>query len=387
MNRVTRRAPLPTRRTAGGTSWPRLLCAAVLLAGGTDVAGAQAPDSCAALARFGAFDTRPATGDADRGASFRNWLCQANIARETDLRAAASALGIAPDALEARFRYDARGGADFLDWKHRLCADGAAKAEIADQFAEFAKRDTRAATRALAACDLPPGLHARLATTATRCDILVHLDWTSGTAPWGDPPNDVQLFATSPRLSCRPVALGDRFTVAGPIDLMCARHSDTAMVLMVTSPRAGVTGLDRLLELPRALPDPADVVAGAYDVEIAWRDPSGRVVAPTSDVWTLEPSGGGCRVTVAGGAAASQRSAWFNPATASCSPTQIAITGDRPLDPATGRPSRVTLTLRSSDSGATFAGEGADSAGNVVARATARRRGEPPAPDQLVCKP
>ena len=54
------------------TSRPRLLRAILLLVGtatpalAADLAPAKAPDSCAALAQFGAYDTRATLTDADR---------------------------------------------------------------------------------------------------------------------------------------------------------------------------------------------------------------------------------------------------------------------------------------------------------------------------------
>ncbi len=361
-----------------------LLGAALLLAGRPALAQAEdASDSCAALAQFGAFDTRPATSDADRTESFHNWFCQASIALEPDLHVAAGALGISADVLEAKFGFDPGGTVDFLDWKHALCATSHSDPLVSRHFADFAKGIVPAATKALAACEMPPGLHARLETTANPCDFLVRFGWTQ--APGTVAPTDVQLIATNPKLVCKPAALEAPFTVAGPTDLTCTRHDDTAMVLMINSPQAHVTRLDRLMELPQALPDPQDLLAGEYQVDIAWRDHTGRTVAPTSDTWKLDLSTGVCRIT-GSGTAYSPRSAWFNQAVATCSPTQISFTGYRTFDPATRKASQFMLTLRSEDDGATFTGSGGDSNGDVALQATARHKGAAAPSDQLVCQ-
>jgi hypothetical protein len=362
--------------------WATPICAVLLLAGRGALAQ-DAPAGCSALAQFGAFDTRAATSDPDRTESFRNWFCQASIALEPDLHVAAGALGISADVLETKFGFDPNGTGDFLDWKHTLCAASHSDAQVADHFADFAKGIVPAARKALAACDMPPGLHARLETTANPCDVLVRFGWTQ--APDTTPPTDVQLIATNPKLSCTPTTLEAPFTVAGPTDLLCTRHDDTAMVLMVNSPQAHITRLDRLMELPRALPDPQTLLAGEYQVDIAWRDRAGRTAPPTSDIWKLDLSTGVCRI-VGSGTAYSPRSAWFNQAVATCSPTQIDFTGYRTFDPATRRAYRFTLTLRSEDDGATFTGSGTDSNGDVALLATARHKGAAAPSDQLVCQ-
>ncbi len=364
--------------------WAAPICAVLLLAGRPALAQTEdAPDSCAALAQFGAFDTRPATGDADRTESFRNWFCQASIALEPDLHVAAGALGISADILETKFGFDPGGTVDFLDWKHALCVTSHSDLRVADHLAEFTKGIVPAVRKALAACEIPPGLHARLETTANPCDFLVRFGWTQ--APGTVAPKDVQLIATNAKLVCKPAALETPFAVTGPTDLTCSRHDDTAMVLMVASPQAHVTRLDRLMELPQALPDPQDLLAGEYQVDIAWRDHTGRTTAPTSDTWKLDLSTGVCRIT-GSGTAYSPRSAWFNQATAMCSPTQITFTGYRTFDPATRKASQFTLTLRSEDNGATFTGSGSDSSGNVAIQATARHKGAEAPTDQMVCK-
>lgn len=370
------------------TEWLRLLCAASSLFGGTGGACAQppprAPEYCLALAQFGAFDTRAATGDADRAASFRNWFCQANIAAESDLRAAAAALGIVPEVLEARFGFDPGGSVDFLDWKHGLCAMARSDRRTGEQVSDFVKGITATVTKALAQCDAPPGLHARLESTAKRCDTLVRLSWT----PMADtkPPADVQLFSTNPHLACQPTPLETPFPVTGPTDLLCSRHDDTAAMVMMASPSLRMARLDRMMELPQVLPDPQALLAGEYDVDIAWRDRAGKFSSPTSDIWKLDLSSGACRIT-GSGTAYSPRSAWFNQSAAICSPTQIQFTGFRSYDPTTKKPGKFDLTLQSEDNGATFVGTGADSAGNVAVQATARRKATRAAADQVVCKP
>ncbi len=366
------------------SKWPTMLCAALLLVG--PAARAQTDDaaeSCATLAQFGAFDTRATTTDADRTESFRNWFCQANIAAESDLHIAAGTLGISADVLETKFGFDPNGGADFLEWKHALCATSHSDPTVADHFAEFANGIVPVATKALAACDMPPGLHARLETTADPCEVLVRFGLTP--APGLTAPKDVQLIATNPHLVCKPAALDAPFAVTGPTDLLCTRHDDTAMVLMVSSPQAHVTRLDRLMELPQVLPDPQTLLAGEYLVDIAWRDHTGRTIPPTTDTWKLDLSTGVCRIT-GSGTAYSPRSAWFNQAAAMCSPTQITFTGYRTFDPATRKASQFTLTLRSEDNGATFTGSGSDSNGNVALLATARHKGAAGPTDQQVCK-
>jgi len=366
------------------TDWPRLLSAALLLLGGPAAAWAQDADSCAALAQFGSFDTRAATSDDDRTDAFRNWLCQANIAQETDLRLAAGALGIAADVLETKFGFDASGSADFLDWKHGICATLHSDKHTADLLADFVKGILPAASTALAACDKPPGLHARLEATAKQCEFLVRLGWSG---PTDTPaPTDVQVIATNPHVVCRPTALETPFAVAGATDLLCARHDDTAMVVMVAAPSVHITRLDRLMELPQALADPQDLLAGEYQVDIAWRDKSGRFGTPTSDTWKLDLSTGICRI-VGSGTAYSPRSAWFNQATAQCSPTQITFTGFRAFDPATRKPQQFNLVLRSEDEGQTFVGGGGDSLGNIAVQATAKHKAGPAPADQMVCKP
>ncbi len=371
------------------TEWLRLLCAAASLVGGAGGTCAgpppRAPESCSALAQFGAFDTRAMTDDADRAASFRNWLCQASIAQDSDLRIAAAALGIVPEVLEARFGFDPGGGVDFLDWKHGLCAMARSDRRTADQISDFVKGITATTTKALADCDAPPGLHARLEATARRCDVLVRLGWT----PMADTkaPADVQLFATDPRLVCQPAPLETPFPVTGPTDLLCSRHDDTATVVMLAAPSLRMTRLDRMMELPRVLPDPRALLDGEYEVDIAWRDRAGKFSSPTSDVWKLDLGTGACRIT-GSGTAYSPRSAWFNQSAAICSPTQIEFTGFRAYDPATKKPGKFELTLRSDDNGATFVGTGTDSAGNIAVQATARHKGaRAAAAEQAVCKP
>jgi hypothetical protein len=366
------------------SDWPRLLCATLLLAGDAGTARAQAPESCAALAQFGAYDTTQSITDQERADSFRNWFCQANIALESDLHIAAGALGIAADVLETKFGFDPNGSVDFLDWKHEFCATARNDRHTQDQLADFVKAITPAATAALAECDKPPGLHARLEATAQPCAFRVRLGWT----PDKDvsAPTDVQVITTDPHVVCQPTPLETPFTVAGPTDLLCTRHDDTATVVMVASPSAQITRLDRLMELPQVLPDPHDLLGGEYQVDISWRDRSGRFATPTSDTWKLDLSTGVCRIT-GSGTAYSPRSAWFSQATATCSPTQIVFTGYRAFDPVTHRPAQFSLTLRSEDDGATFEGGGSDSAGNVAVQATAKHKGAPPQPDQVVCKP
>ena len=125
------------------TEWPRLLCAALVAVGPAAVARAQAPESCAALAQFGAYDTRPGLKDAERGEAFRNWVCQANIALESDLRQAGSAVGIAPEVLEATLGYDPNGAQDFLDWKHAFCAAARPTSVSPTRFPDLSKASHR----------------------------------------------------------------------------------------------------------------------------------------------------------------------------------------------------------------------------------------------------
>ena len=373
------------------TSRPRLLRAILLLVGtatpalAADLAPAKAPDSCAALAQFGAYDTRATLTDADRADSFRNWMCQANIALESDLRVAATALGIAPDVLETTFGFDPNGGQDFLDWKHGFCATARGDQRVADQMSDFVKGITPGVATALAACEATPGLHARLVQGARQCDFMVHLSWTPSAGATA--PKDVQVFATNPHVVCAPTALETPFAVTAPTDLLCTRHDDAAMVVMLASPAARVARTDLLMELPQALPDPQDLLGGDYQVDIAWRDRAGRYTAPTSDTWHLDLSSGVCKIT---GKATqyTPRSAWFSQSRASCSPVQIAFTGYRSFDPVAHQATQFTLTLRSEDNGATFQGSGQDSVGNTAVSVTARHKGTPPAPpDQVACKP
>jgi hypothetical protein len=370
------------------TEWPRLPVVALLLAATTAAAQAAAPESCSALAQFGAYDTSPALSETDRAESFRNWVCQANIALEPDLRLAATSLGISPEVLEATFGFDPNGSVDFLDWKHGLCATARSDPHAAEKLSDFVKGITPAATAALAACEAPPGLHTRLEATAKQCEFRIHFAWTpdKDASPLQAAPKDVQVIATNPHVACQPTALQTPFAVTGRTDLLCTRHDDTAMVVMVTAPSVNVTRLDHLMELPQALPDPQDLLAGDYQVEIAWRDHTGRFTPPTNDVWHLDLSTGVCRIT-GSGTAYSPRSAWFSQAKATCSPIEIDFTGYRAYDPAAKRATQFNLTLRSEDAGATFTGSGQDSLGNVAVQATARHRGEAPTPDQLVCKP
>lgn len=366
------------------TEWPRLLCAALVAVGPAAVARAQAPESCAALAQFGAYDTRPGLKDAERGEAFRNWVCQANIALESDLRQAGSAVGIAPEVLEATLGYDPNGAQDFLDWKHAFCAAARTDQRLADKVSGFVKGVTPTVVTALAACDKPPGLHVRLEQTAQQCNFLVRLGWTP--MPDVAAPTDVQVIATSPTVVCQPTPLQTDFTVKGPTDLSCTRHDDTAMVVMVAAPSAHVTRLDHLMELPQALPNSEDLLGGDYSVDISWRERSGRYGTPTNDVWHLDLSNGTCRIT-GSGTAHTPRSAWFTQARATCAPTEISFTGYRSYDPAAHGQSQFTLSLRSDDNGATFTGSGTDSLGNVAVQATAKHKGEMPPPDQAVCKP
>ena len=372
------------------TSRPRLLRAIPLLVGAAmpalaaTPAPAAPPDSCAALAQFGSYDTRATLTDAERADSFRIWMCQANIALESDLRLAATALGIAPDVLEATFGFDANGGQDFLDWKHGFCATARSDQRVADQLSDFVKGITPGVANTLAACETAPGLHARLVQGAKQCDFLVHLSWTpsAGAAP----PKDVQVIATNPHVVCAPTALETPFAVAAPTDLLCTRHDDTAMVVMVASPAARIARTDLLMELPQALPDPQELLGGDYQVDIAWRDRAGHYAAPTSDTWHLDLSSGVCKIT---GKATqySPRSAWFSQSRASCSPVQIAFTGFRSFDPVAHQATQFTLTLRSEDNGATFQGSGQDSVGNTAVSVTAKHKGAAGPPDQAACKP
>jgi len=373
--------------------WSRLLHAAALLAASIGGVQAQAPaaapppapESCAALAQFGTYDTNPKLPDADRTDSFRNWFCQANIALESDLRIATASLGISADVLETSFGFDPNGQVDFLDWKHGLCAGVHVDQRITDKLSGFVKGVTTATATALAACEAPPGLHARLEATAKQCDFRIHFAWTP--TPDLDAPKDVQVIATNPHVACQPTALETPFAVAGPTDLLCTRHDDTAMVLMVTAPSVHVGRLDHLMELPQALPDPQDLLAGDYQVEIAWRDHTGRFSPPTNDVWHLDLSTGTCKIT-GSGTAYTPRSAWFTQARATCTPIEIDFTGYRTYDPAAKRQTQFNLTLRSEDDGTTFQGSGQDSLGNIAVQATARHKAaQTPTTDQVVCKP
>lgn len=362
----------------------RLLAAALLVAAPAPGAFAQAPESCGLLAQFGAYDTRPALAPAERGEAFRNWVCQANIGLETDLRAAATAVGIAPDELEATLGFDAKSGQDFLDWKHAFCAAALSDPRLADKVAAFAASVTPTVTAALAACTKPPGLHARLEQTANQCEFLVRLDWTASEGLAA--PKDVEVIATNPVLACRPAALDTPFPVTRPTDIACTRHDDTAMVVMVTAPSVNVSRLDHIMELPQALPAPQELLGGDYEVDIQWRERSGRYGTPTSDVWHLDVSNGTCHIS-GRGTSHTPRSAWFSQAKATCSPTEITFTGYRNYDPAAHGQTQFTLTLHSDDNGASFTGSGSDSLGDVAVQATAKHRGTLPPPDQVVCKP
>jgi hypothetical protein len=157
---------------------------------------------------------------------------------------------------------------------------------------------------------------------------------------------------------------------------------------MVTAPSVHVSRLDRLMELPQVLPDPQDLLGGDYQVEVSWRERSGRYGPQTSDVWHLDLSSGACKIT--GSATAySPHSSWFNQSTAICTPLEIDFTGYRSYDPVAKKPTQFSLTLHSDDNGATFVGSGQDSLGDVAVQATAKRKGAAPTEpaDQVVCKP
>lgn len=369
-------APVPRTR-ARRQAW----AAALALCGWAAAAQAEeAPARCAGLARFGAFDTRSTTSDADRGAALRQWLCQSSIAQEADLASAAGALGLAAGDAPARLGYDAR-AESLADWRDRFCAMPDAPATRA-RLAAAAKGMLPGVAAALAQCD-SPGLSARLETTARPCEALLRLS-PAAPAP-AAPLDDVKLVSTDPTLACGTLAFETPFTLAGPMDVPCRRHNDGAAVLMLASPRAGVGRLDRMMELAELVPPPEATLPGEFQVDVAWRDRQGRTLPMTSDVWRLSIDKGVCRIT-GGGGAYTPRSTWFTQATATCSPEELRVTGYRAYDPEARGGANFTLTLRSEDGGDTFRGGGQDNQGRVAVLATATRRGPAAAADQKVCK-
>jgi hypothetical protein len=234
----------------------------------------------------------------------------------------------------------------------------------------------------IADCEKLPGVHARVESTASQCHFFLRLADTP--APDGAAAQAVQVTSADPSITCSPQPLNTTISLKQPTDLLCRRHSDNGVVLTVTVPSVGAANVAAVLVLPDLTPQPSDVLSGDFQVEIAWRDRTGRTIAPTSDIWHVELGPAGCRIT-GSGTPWSPHSAWFNQATASCSEGEIRFTGYRSWDPAVKAPSSFSLTLRSDDNGETFSGGGQDSLGGVAIMATARHRGEQVPPDQLVC--
>lgn len=143
------------------------------LVGGAFVAAASSPcmaQSCEALTKYGVYDIRATSSDAEAADSYRNWFCSSSFESEAEAKAAGGELGYKP----ITGSYDSS-KETWKEFRSSYCNDDSASSRYRKQTVEFVKSINTDVIRALEKCTTArqPGLHLMLVPGARKDSFYV----------------------------------------------------------------------------------------------------------------------------------------------------------------------------------------------------------------------